>query len=108
MKFENDYDRYLLRTVLEPKKCKYHKYFRRIKTTQERRMSCSEEHKPFVRGKRSYRNLPNSWDDISIGRRTYGWKAYKKFKKNWMKLGKFRDFEERVKAEKMKKTRFRF
>jgi hypothetical protein len=37
--------------------------YHRMKTTQERRMACSEEHAPFVRGKRTARSLPNAWDD---------------------------------------------
>ena len=58
--------------------------YRRIRTTQERRWACSDEHKPFVRGKRSVHNIPNSWDDVNYARRGYGWKAYSKKKKQWM------------------------
>jgi len=105
MKFEDDYDRALVRAVIQPKEWKHRRWYRRIKTTQERRISCSEEHKPFVRGKRNCRNLPTSWDDIRVSRRGYGWKAHKKFKKNWMKMGEFRDFEEIVNKEKEKITK---
>lgn len=42
----------------------YPHYYREPHSTQERKMSCDEEHKPYIRGKRSYRNLPNAWNDI--------------------------------------------
>ena len=39
----------------------YGTYFRRMKTTQERRMFFA--YPDYTRGKRNMRNLPNSWDD---------------------------------------------
>lgn len=59
-------------------------YYRRMKTTQERRWSLA--HQPYVRGKRNKRNLPNSWDDYHYARREKGWKRTKK-KRQWMKKG---------------------
>lgn len=59
-------------------------YYRRMKTTQERRWSLA--HKTYVRGRRNYRNLPNSWDDFCYARREKGWKRTKK-KRQWMKKG---------------------
>lgn len=41
----------------------YPNYYRKPKSTQERRVACSEEHKPYIRGKRSFCNLPNAWND---------------------------------------------
>jgi hypothetical protein len=63
---------------------KYHfyNYYRRIKTTQERRINCA--HHKYTRGKR--RNLPSAWDDIARSDFTNGhssWKNQKK-RKQWM------------------------
>lgn len=50
--------------------------FRSIRTTQERRYNSSEEHKPYVRGKR--RHLPEYWDDIPIeSQRDICWKRHR-------------------------------
>lgn len=56
-------------------------YYRRISTTQERRMNCA--HVGYTRGKR--RNIPNSWDDIGIADRfiKHSWKKVKK-ERQWM------------------------
>jgi hypothetical protein len=58
-----------------------YKYFRGIKTTQERRMN--EAHKKYVRGKRS--KLPSAWDDRvrTDLRIKHSWKKQKK-RKQWM------------------------
>lgn len=55
-------------------------YFRRIKTTQERRLS--QDH-TYIRSKRNHKHLPNSWDDIPRGRLGRSWKNQKK-RKQWM------------------------
>jgi len=56
--------------------------FRRIKTTQERRWSLA--HKKYVRGRRSFRMLPEQWDDYRIADDyNRGWKRTKK-KRQWM------------------------
>ena len=47
-------------------KSKYFHYYRRIKTTQEKRFAADPEIKQFVRDSRNVRNLPNAWDDICI------------------------------------------
>ena len=61
----------------------YWKYYRRVKTTQERRYAADKEHKPYVRGKRSFASLPNSYDDLYF-RREKTWKARnKKTRKQW-------------------------
>ena len=61
----------------------YWSYYRRIQTTQERRYAADHEHRPFVRGRRSYANLPNSWDDYYF-RREKNWKARdKKARRQW-------------------------
>ena len=59
----------------------YWAYYRRIRTTQERRCAANPEHKPFVRGRRSFENLPNSWDDFYFCREK-NWKARDK-KARW-------------------------
>jgi len=59
---------------------------RHMKTTQERRMSFACN-KKYVRNKRSFRNLPEAWDDkwpAIIEER--GWKRTKK-KRQWMEKG---------------------
>jgi hypothetical protein len=57
--------------------------YRNIKTTQERKYSCDPEHKPYIRGKRSFRNLPEAWDDIPAFPIKRSWKRTKK-RKQWM------------------------
>lgn len=63
--------------------CHRGSYYRKVKTTQERRMACDTEGKPYIRGKRSFRNLTDYWDEIPRNR-DHCWKA-KKIKKQWMK-----------------------
>ena len=52
----------------------YWSYYRRIRTTQERRHACNSEYTGLIRGKRSCANLPNSWDDFYFHREK-SWKA---------------------------------
>ena len=52
----------------------YWRCYRRIKTTQERRYAADPGHKPFVRSRRSFANLPNSWDELYFPREK-SWKA---------------------------------
>ena len=57
-------------------------YYRRIRTTQERRWSIA--HRKYIRGRRSFRNLPEAWDDYRIADNyNRGWKRTKK-KRQWM------------------------
>jgi len=42
----------------------YERYYRSIRTTQERR--ANGKHNPYCRRRRNDRNLPNSWDDIVV------------------------------------------
>ena len=61
----------------------YWSFYRRIRTTQERRYSASKEHKPFIRGRRSCANLPDSYDDLDFHREK-SWKARdKKARSQW-------------------------
>jgi len=59
-------------------------YYKRPKTTQERRWSCA--HKEYVRGKRRNHLLPNAYDDKPRGDidNRKCWKN-KKVKRQWMK-----------------------
>lgn len=57
---------------------------RHMKTTQERRWACA--HKEYIRGRRSYINLPSDYDDYWHSDRGRGWKRSKK-KRQWMKIG---------------------
>ena len=50
-------------------------YYRRIRTTQERRWSCFDHE--YFRMKRNHKNIPNSWDDIQ-----------RHFQRNWKKFRK--------------------
>jgi len=54
---------------------------RHMKTTQERKWSLA--HGKYVRGRRSFRMLPNSWDDYWHARREKGWKRSKNKKRQW-------------------------
>lgn len=58
-------------------------YYRRIRTTQERRIAIDKDVLPYIRGKRTFRNLPNTWDEIPRNV-DHSWKS-KKIKKQWMK-----------------------
>jgi len=61
----------------------YWAYYRRIRTTQERRYAADTEHKPYLRGSRSFHNLPNAYDDLYF-RREKSWKARnKKVRRQW-------------------------
>lgn len=56
-------------------------YFRRIRTTQERRWATpvAEEGEPAPRPERNLRNLPNSWDDYGIAARAdRNWKRFRR------------------------------
>lgn len=58
---------------------------RHIRTTQERRWATAwndEEFAPRVRGKRSARMIPNSWDDIR-GHNDKSWKTQTKRRHQW-------------------------
>ena len=52
----------------------YWGYYRSISTTQERRYATIPEHKLLIRGRRSFANLPNSYDDIYFTREK-NWKS---------------------------------
>lgn len=58
--------------------------FRSIHTSQEKRMACDIEAKPYVRAAKNYTNLLSTWDDID---RMYykSWKEQGKIKKQSMK-----------------------
>lgn len=51
--------------------------YRRMKTFGERRTSCSEEHKQYIRGARNKAGLPNNWDDI-YRQIDNNWKTHRK------------------------------
>mgnify|MGYP006894313069 CR=1 FL=1 len=61
----------------------YKRYYRHMRTTQERRYASAPEYKPYVRAKRNTSNLPDVYNDIY---RHYdsSWKN-KKIKNQWMK-----------------------
>ena len=62
------------------------RYFRCPRTTAEKRFAASEEHKPFVRGRRSIRNLPEVYDDMHRSRLgSKSWKDMYKCSHQWMK-----------------------
>lgn len=56
--------------------------YRQVSTTQEKRITCIDEHKPYIRGKRSFRSLPSAYDDISFVREK-NWKSRTKHRKQW-------------------------
>jgi hypothetical protein len=67
---------------------RYGHYYRRPKTTAERRDAIDvlndEEMKEYgirPRAKRGFRSLPNAWDDVPCSRRGNNWKNYRK--KQW-------------------------
>lgn len=81
------------------KSCKYFKYrydpvpnvhkysnfssYRKANTLQERKKYF--EYKEFVRAKRNFKNLPNSWSDLYRSDMINdNWKTSKKKKKQWM------------------------
>lgn len=57
--------------------------YRNIKTTQEKKYACDSEHKPYIRGRRSFSNLPDAWDEIPTSSIKRSWKRTKK-RKQWM------------------------
>lgn len=60
-----------------------HPYYRCMKTTQEIRWFYAHKDEVRIRGKRTPKQLPNSWDDHSHAHREKGWKRSKK-KRQWM------------------------
>lgn len=63
---------------MKAKNYPYYWSYRSPRTTQERRLACSEEHKPYVRAKRGKRGLPNSYDDVGVGKKEKNWKVRRK------------------------------
>lgn len=57
-------------------------WYRRIKTTNERRQSADPEYKQFNRGSRG-KNLPSAWDDVGRDWRDDGWKSQGKNRHQW-------------------------
>ena len=63
-------------------------YFRNIHTTSEIRMNtlvAIEDGEVPARMARTSPTLPNSWNDVSYGRRSQGWKAQRSGFKAWMR-----------------------
>lgn len=56
---------------------KYIRWYRRMRTTAERRANCDPDHIPYVRGKRRGCNLPDPWDDRGTTV-TNNWKDYRR------------------------------
>lgn len=61
----------------------FHSWWRKVKTTNERRANADSEISIYVRGTRSPKNLPNYFDDIRKSVDT-SWKRRYKCKKQWM------------------------
>lgn len=62
-----------------------HGYFRRPRTTQERRWN--EAHRKFVRGRRSPKIIPSAWEDLyKSAVDSKSWKNKFKKKKQWMEV----------------------
>lgn len=61
-----------------------HRYYKRLKATQERKYACDKEHIPYIRAKRNFSNIPNYYDDELIRYHDSCWKS-KKIKRQWMK-----------------------
>lgn len=58
---------------------KRYRWLRHPRTTQERRLHSDPELRPYIRGKRSWKRLPNAWDDIFIPfRENESWKKLRK------------------------------
>ena len=57
-------------------------YFRRMRTTQELRYLCDEDHYKYSRKRR--KNLPNSWDDLY--RKDYDDKSWKRHRRTQYKV----------------------
>jgi hypothetical protein len=75
---------------------------RRRSAQQEKKVACDEMHKPFVRGKRSVRQLPDTWDTQFIKiqrswkwrcRKTRQWLSHKltSYEIKYLKVGKWRN-----------------
>lgn len=61
-------------------------YYRIPKTIRDKRTNCIEEHKEFIRGKRSNKHLPDPWDEYTRSdRRSKSWKDQSKKKHQWEK-----------------------
>jgi len=56
---------------------KYWSYWRRIRTTQERKLTFNDEYAGLIRSKRSFPNIPHQWDDFYFHREK-SWKARSK------------------------------
>lgn len=54
---------------------KYVGWYRKIRTTQERRAAYA--YPELVRARRNATNLPNAWDDINV-KRLKSWKKHRK------------------------------
>lgn len=63
--------------------------YRSPRTTQERRMV--DKYQGYVRAKRGKRGLPNSYDDIQIGKKQKSWKMRRKTQYRCGKRGKRRE-----------------
>ena len=61
----------------------YWNYYRRIRTTQERKFASDPIHSKFVRGRRSFSSLVNAYDDLYFHREKT-WKARSKYKNQWL------------------------
>ena len=59
-------------------------YYRRFKTTNEKRKSADVEYKQYVKPKRNFRNLPDTWDEEKVRHIDKCWKSQSKKKKQWM------------------------
>lgn len=62
----------------------YGPYYRSLRTNNERKFSADPTIKQYVRAKRNFVNIPNSWDDYIVSKqKDRCWKRTKK-KKQWM------------------------
>lgn len=62
---------------------RHYKVYRMIKTTNEKRLTCNDEHKEFNRGTRG-KNLPDAWSDEPLRNwRNSGWKKQGKNRHQW-------------------------
>jgi hypothetical protein len=62
----------------------YRNYYRRIKTKHERTWNSAIDHKPYVRPKRRPHCL-DPWDIEKMScNKGYGWKQWKRLRKQWM------------------------
>jgi len=66
---------------------RFGRYFRRFRTTQERRLNqglIQDGMAQFVRARRNKSNLPDTWDDEIIAKTGKCWKRQSKKRKQWM------------------------